>query len=59
MIQKRILMAVAIPVLAAAARFISRSLRAKGHATAAGRIEQAIDLVSPKNSGSKRRRFGR
>lgn len=48
MIQKRILMAVAIPVAAAVARFAATQLRSKGKGGIADRIDQVTDLVSPK-----------
>lgn len=47
MIQKRVLMAVAIPVAAAAARFAATQLRSRGKSGIADKIEQVVNFVSP------------
>lgn len=48
MIQKRVLMAVAVPVVAAVARFAATQLRSRGKSGVADKIDQAVDFVSPK-----------
>jgi len=41
--RRRIIIALAIPALTGMARLIAKGLRARGHAPAAGRLEQATD----------------
>ena len=53
MIQKRILMAVAVPVAAAVARFASTKLRKKGKSGLANKIDQVVDFVSPQKPKKK------
>lgn len=48
MIQKRVLMTLAVPVAAAVARFAATKLRQKGKGGVADKIEQVTDFVSPK-----------
>lgn len=55
MIQKRVLMAVALPVAAAVARFAATKLRSKGKSTLADRIDEVVEMVSP--SKQKKRGF--
>lgn len=54
MIQKRVLMAVALPAAVAAARFAAKTLRSKGKSTLADRIEQVVEMVSPSKQQKKR-----
>ncbi len=43
--RRRIIIALAIPALTALGRLIAKGLRARGHAPAAGRLEQATDTI--------------
>lgn len=47
MVQKRILMTLAIPVAAAVARFAANKLRAQGKTSIASNIDKVVDFVSP------------
>lgn len=55
MIQKRILMAVAVPVVAAVARAVASKLRRGGKTTAAARIDQLVDMVSPQKKQKQKK----
>ena len=57
MIQKRILMLVAIPVAAAVARFASGKLRASGKTGIANAIDQVTDFVSPQKQAQQKKGF--
>lgn len=50
MIQKRIVMALALPVAAAVARFAATKLRASGRSSLADTIERVTATVSPQRS---------
>lgn len=56
MIQKRILLAVGLPVIAAVAHFVANKLEKKGHNTAASRINEAVEMVRPSKKKNKRRK---
>lgn len=56
MIQKRILTAIAIPVIAGVARFAATKLRSRGKSGLANKIDEAANLVSPKGGRRKKKR---